>query len=144
LGLSWKDVRNNSHLARRGQKARGKGLNMQHKSRPGRLLVTRKEHQKIAVEKFSLSVRATTTTTTRRTRTTSTTTGSRTWLKCAHVQKCHCFGFGRKQSGEVKAKNFLFPFHTPQEAKKNLERLAHFPPLPVEVGGEKKKTEGTG
>jgi len=72
-------------------------------------------------------------------RTTSTTTGSRTWLKCAHVQKCHCFGFGRKQSGEVKAKNFLFPFHTPQEAKKNLERLAHFPPLPVEVGGEKKE-----
>ncbi|EDW44679.1 GM19426 [Drosophila sechellia] len=83
---------------------------MQHKSRPGRLLVTRKEHQKIAVEKFSLSVRATTTT-----RTTS--TGSRTWLKCAHVQKCHCFGFGRKQSGEAKAKNFLFPFAPKKQRK---------------------------
>jgi len=34
-----------------------KGLNMQHKSRPGRLLVTRKEHQRTAAEKFSLSVR---------------------------------------------------------------------------------------
>ncbi|EDX12516.1 GD19188 [Drosophila simulans] len=113
---------------------------MQHKSRPGRLLVTRKEHQKIAVEKFSLSVRATTTR--RTTRTTS--TGSRTWLKCAHVQKCHCFGFGRKQSGEAKAKNFLFPFHTPPRSKEKLGKVGTFSTSPCRSWGRKKKTEGTG
>ncbi|EDW38411.1 GL12575 [Drosophila persimilis] len=44
-----------------------------------------------AAEKFSLSA----------TPTTSTTLDDvRTCLKCAHVQKCHCFGFGRKQSVE--------------------------------------------
>uniref|UniRef100_B3P0F2 GG22537 n=1 Tax=Drosophila erecta TaxID=7220 RepID=B3P0F2_DROER len=110
---------------------------MQHKSRPGRLLVTRKEHQKIAVEKFSLSVRATTT------RTTSTTTGSRTWLKCAHVQKCHCFGFGRKQSGEAKAKIFLFPFHTPKKHRKTWKGW-HIFHLSLSKLGEKRKAEGTG